>query len=142
MTGGGRRFIVSRQGRRDGVPFPGIATDVVGGGKIALPAVSERLLRRDLFNRGSWCPYCNLASELGPFSVRVVNIRSGGSYDSRVFSDAIEQGGDEVEIALAARITGVTVDVTCGTTSALNYKVPVIAFLDPERHGAGSRRQV
>jgi enoyl-[acyl-carrier-protein] reductase (NADH) len=29
----------------------------------------------------------------------------------------------------ARKITGVTVDVTCGTTNALNYKVTPIAFL-------------
>ncbi len=100
----------------------------------------------------------NLASELGPFGVRVVNIRSAGSPDSRVFREAIEQGGEKVaafiqkikddtmlkdlpsmaDIAnvavflasgLAAKITGVTVDVTCGTTAALNYKAAPIAFL-------------
>src|SRR5882757_9823390 len=31
----------------------------------------------------------NLASELGVYGVRVVNIRSGGSPDSRVFKEAI-----------------------------------------------------
>jgi enoyl-[acyl-carrier-protein] reductase (NADH) len=30
---------------------------------------------------------------------------------------------------LAGKITGVTVDVTGGTTGALNYKVPPIAFV-------------
>ena len=30
---------------------------------------------------------------------------------------------------LAGKITGVTLDVTAGTTSALNYKVPTIAFV-------------
>jgi enoyl-[acyl-carrier-protein] reductase (NADH) len=30
---------------------------------------------------------------------------------------------------MAAGITGVTVDVTCGTTTALNYKEPQIAFV-------------
>jgi 3-oxoacyl-[acyl-carrier protein] reductase len=100
----------------------------------------------------------NLASELGPFGVRVVNIRSAGSPDSRVFKEAIDQGGERaaafiekikadtmlkdlplmVDIAnvavflassMASKITGVTVDVTCGTTAALNYKVPSIAFV-------------
>jgi 3-oxoacyl-[acyl-carrier protein] reductase len=117
-------------------------------------------------NVGGFGPACcaieafsrNLASELGPFGVRVVNIRSAGSPDSRVFKDAIDQGGERVkafidkikddtmlkvlpsmaDIAnvavflssdMASRITGVTVDVTCGTTAALNYKVPPIAFL-------------
>ena len=118
-------------------------------------------------NVGGFGPACcaiegfsrNLASELGPFGVRVVNIRSGGSPDSRVFKEAIEQGGEKVtqfidklkddtmlkdlpaiaDVAnvavflasgLASKITGVTVDVTCGTTAALNYKVPQIAFLE------------
>ncbi|WP_126246968.1 SDR family NAD(P)-dependent oxidoreductase [Chitinophaga rhizosphaerae] len=100
----------------------------------------------------------NLASELGPYGVRVVNIRSGGSPDTRVFREALEQGGAEVagfldkleadtmlkkmplmeDIAQAAvflasdhasKITGVTLDVTCGTTAALNYATPKIPFL-------------
>jgi NAD(P)-dependent dehydrogenase (short-subunit alcohol dehydrogenase family) len=100
----------------------------------------------------------NLASELGPFGVRVVNIRSAGSPDSRVFKEAIDQGGERAKAfiekikddtmlkdlplmadianvavflasGLASKITGVTVDVTCGTTAALNYKVPSIAFV-------------
>lgn len=99
----------------------------------------------------------NLASELGPSGVRVVNIRSAGSPDSRPFKEALAVGGEEVseffdkikedtmlkdlplmkDIAQAAvflssnmakRITGVTIDVTAGTTSALNYKVPKIPF--------------
>ena len=32
---------------------------------------------------------------------------------------------------LAAKITGVTSDITAGTTAALNYKVPPIAFVAP-----------
>jgi enoyl-[acyl-carrier-protein] reductase (NADH) len=32
---------------------------------------------------------------------------------------------------LAASITGVTLDVTCGTTSALNCKLTPIAFVNP-----------
>jgi NAD(P)-dependent dehydrogenase (short-subunit alcohol dehydrogenase family) len=98
----------------------------------------------------------NLASEIGPFGVRVVNIRSAGSPDSRVFQEALETKDgkaffekikddtmlkdlpamdDVANVAaflassLAAKITGVTVDVTCGTTSALNYKVAPIAFV-------------
>jgi 3-oxoacyl-[acyl-carrier protein] reductase len=102
----------------------------------------------------------NLASELGPFGVRVINIRSAGSPDSHVFREAIEHGGEQAadfiqkmkddtmlkdlplmaDIAsvavflssnMAAKITGVTIDVTCGTTSALNYKIPPIAFAQP-----------
>jgi 3-oxoacyl-[acyl-carrier protein] reductase len=100
----------------------------------------------------------DLASELGPFGVRVVNIRSAGSPDSRVFREALQQGGDEatafieklkddtmlkdlpsvadianaavfLSSSMASKITGVTLDVTCGTTAALNYKVPTIAFV-------------
>jgi len=99
-----------------------------------------------------------LATELGPYGIRVVNIRSAGSPDSQVFKDAIEQGGEKArdfikkieddtmlkrmplmeDIAntaiflasyMAASITGVTVDVTCGTTTSLNYKAPPIAFI-------------
>jgi 3-oxoacyl-[acyl-carrier protein] reductase len=117
-------------------------------------------------NVGGFGPACcaiesfsrNLASELGPFGVRVVNIRSAGSPDSRVFKEAVEQNREQAagfirkmtddtmlktlpamsDIAnaavflasgLAAKITGVTLDVTCGTTAALNYKVPDIAFV-------------
>lgn len=94
----------------------------------------------------------NLASELGIYGVRVVNIRSGGSPDSKVFKDAIasdpvamqsilgKMEGDTMlkklplmeDIAnaavflasgMAGKITGVTVDVTCGTTAGLNYRV-------------------
>jgi len=94
----------------------------------------------------------NLASELGSYGVRVVNIRSGGSPDSAVFKEAIEKFPDIMKGVLhgmeedtmlkklpsladiantavflasdmAASITGVTVDVTSGTTAALNYRV-------------------
>ena len=34
---------------------------------------------------------------------------------------------------LADKITGVTLDITAGTTSALNYKVPSIAFVKRSR---------
>jgi 3-oxoacyl-[acyl-carrier protein] reductase len=93
----------------------------------------------------------NLASELGPHGVRVVNIRSGGSPDSQVFQRAQEHDPEGMkrvlrsmeddtmlkrlplmqDIAntalflasdLAQSITGVTVDVTCGTTAALNHR--------------------
>jgi 3-oxoacyl-[acyl-carrier protein] reductase len=93
----------------------------------------------------------NLASENGRYGVRVVNIRSGGSPDSQVFKEAIENYPEEMkhvltsmendtmlkklprmaDIAnvavflasnLAGGITGVTVDVTCGTTAGLNYR--------------------
>jgi len=99
-----------------------------------------------------------LASELGAYGIRVVNIRSGGSPDSQPFVDAIAHGGQKAvdfikkieddtmlkkkpvmnDIAnaavflaseMAAGITGVTIDVTCGTTTALNYKAPGIAFV-------------
>ena len=117
-------------------------------------------------NAGGFGPACRLiesfslglATELGKYGVRVVNIRSAGSPDSQVFKDAMAQGGDKAkdfikkieddtmlkkiplmkDIAntavflasdMAAGITGVTVDVTCGTTTALNYKAPPIAFV-------------
>ena len=109
---------------------------------------------------GGFAPACaaletfsrNLAAELGVYGVRVVNIRSGGSPDSRVFKEAREKYPDEMlavlgkmesdtmlkklplmkDIAnlavflssdLASAITGVTVDITSGTTAGLNYKV-------------------
>jgi 3-oxoacyl-[acyl-carrier protein] reductase len=97
------------------------------------------------------CLSRNLATELGVYGVRAVNIRSGGSPDSRVFAEALAANPDSMrpfletiandtmlkrlplmaDIAntavflasgMAAGITGVTVDVTCGTTAALNYK--------------------
>ena len=107
----------------------------------------------------------NLAAELGVYGVRVVNIRSGGSPDSKVFKDAIEFGGEQVpeflkklrddtmlkklplmkDIAntavflasnMAATITGCTIDVTAGTTGAINYDVTQIAFLK-DRNSVG-----
>ncbi len=109
---------------------------------------------------GGFAPACSavenfsrtLASELGVYGIRVINIRSGGSPDSRVFKEAFEMNPvgagavfeqmkkdtmlkkqpPMIDIAntavflcsgLAASITGVTVDVTCGTTAALNYRV-------------------
>ncbi|HZY82716.1 MAG TPA: SDR family oxidoreductase [Cyclobacteriaceae bacterium] len=94
----------------------------------------------------------NLASESGKYGIRVVNIRSGGSPDSAVFKQAQESApeimkpildqmkndtmlkelplmADIANVAtflcspLAAKITGVTVDVTSGTTAALNYRM-------------------
>jgi 3-oxoacyl-[acyl-carrier protein] reductase len=109
---------------------------------------------------GGFAPACcaieglsrNLASELGIYGIRVVNIRSGGSPDSNVFKDAITNNPKEMEpiiksmeadtmlkqlplmadIAnvavflssdLAGKITGVTIDVTAGTTAGLNYRM-------------------
>lgn len=94
----------------------------------------------------------NLAGELGAYGVRVVNIRSGGSPDSKVFKEAIEGHPEEMKpilekmendtmlkklplmeditntavflaSSMAGKITGVTIDVTAGTTSALNYRM-------------------
>lgn len=94
----------------------------------------------------------NLASELGIYGVRVLNIRSGGSPDSRIFKDAIDKHPEVMSQVIrqmeedtmlkkmpmmadiantavflasdhAAKITGITVDVTSGTTAALNYRV-------------------
>lgn len=93
----------------------------------------------------------NLAGEIGKYGVRVVNIRSGGSPDSKVFADAIAAHPDAMKVVLermendtmlkklplmadiantavflssgmAAAITGVTVDASCGTTAGLNYR--------------------
>jgi 3-oxoacyl-[acyl-carrier protein] reductase len=93
----------------------------------------------------------NLAGENGLYGVRVVNIRSGGSPDSLVFKTAIENYPEEMKVILgkmeadtmlkklpqmadianvavflasdlAGKITGVTVDVTAGTTAGLNYR--------------------
>jgi enoyl-[acyl-carrier-protein] reductase (NADH) len=90
----------------------------------------------------------NLASELGPYGVRVVNIRSAGSPDSRPFAEALAKMPDFLnpilkrmeddtmlkklplmeDIAntavflaspLAGKITGVTIDVTVGTTTQI-----------------------
>jgi 3-oxoacyl-[acyl-carrier protein] reductase len=97
------------------------------------------------------CLARNLAAEVGSYGIRVVNLRSGGSPDSAVFKGAIDHdpvGMDGilrqmeedtmlkklplmVDIAdvavflasdLARMITGVTVDVTAGTTAGLNYR--------------------
>jgi NAD(P)-dependent dehydrogenase (short-subunit alcohol dehydrogenase family) len=99
----------------------------------------------------------NLASELGVYGVRVVNIRSGGSPDSKVFKEMIDNHPDVMEPVLknmkgdtmlkrlplmadiantavflasdlAGMITGVTVDVTGGTTAGLNYKVSPLSL--------------
>jgi NAD(P)-dependent dehydrogenase (short-subunit alcohol dehydrogenase family) len=99
--------------------------------------------------------YRNLAAELGIYGIRVINMRSAGSPDSKVFKNAIDtmpdvmapilkkMEGDTMlktlplmaDIAnvavflssdLAGKITGVTVDVTCGTTAGLNYRVEPI----------------
>jgi NAD(P)-dependent dehydrogenase (short-subunit alcohol dehydrogenase family) len=109
---------------------------------------------------GNFAPACsavetfskNLAAELGIYGIRVVNIRSGGSPDSKVFKDAIESNPEAMQHLLqsmeadtmlkklplmddianaavflasdmAGKITGVTLDVTCGTTAGLNYKM-------------------
>jgi len=100
----------------------------------------------------------NLAAELGIYGIRVVNIRSGGSPDSQVFQHAIDQFPDVMkdvlremkadtmlkrlplmaDIAntavflasdLARMITGVTVDVTGGTTAGLNYRMAAVDTL-------------
>jgi len=99
--------------------------------------------------------YRNLAAELGIYGIRVVNMRSAGSPDSKVFKHAIDtmpdvmtpilkkMEGDTMlktlplmaDIAnvavflssdLAGKITGVTIDITCGTTAGLNYRVDTI----------------
>ncbi|MBZ4191737.1 SDR family NAD(P)-dependent oxidoreductase [Niabella beijingensis] len=96
----------------------------------------------------------NLAAEVGPYGVRVMNIRSGGSPDSNVFrefSSMYPEQSEEVlgkmrndtmlktlpemqDIAhaavficspLAPTLTGTTIDLTVGTTSALNHRTAV-----------------
>ena len=93
----------------------------------------------------------NLAVELGVHGVRVVNIRSASSPDSRPFKEAMAAQpeifkseisrmeadtmikelpliADIANIAvflasdMAAKITGVTIDATVGTTAGLNYR--------------------
>lgn len=101
----------------------------------------------------------DLASEVGVHGIRVVNIRSGGSPDSRPFMEAIANDPEKANVFLtkmkadtmlkdlprmadianiavflasdmAAKITGVTIDATVGTTAALNYKMTEIAFVE------------
>lgn len=98
----------------------------------------------------------NLASEVGVYGIRAVNIRSGGSPDSKIFKDALASAPEVMKRVLgtmksdtmlkelpamadianlavflaspmAGKITGVTVDVTAGTTAALNYRSDSIA---------------
>ncbi len=99
----------------------------------------------------------NLAAELGPYGIRVVNIRSAGSPDSRVFREATVNYPEEMKTVIgkleddtmlkklpamrdiantavflasdmAGKITGVTIDVSCGTVSALNYRALGVPF--------------
>ena len=99
----------------------------------------------------------DLAAEVGPHGVRVINMRSAGSPDSRVFQEAV--AGSQGELAkaviqklandtmlkklpliddianvalflssgMAGKITGVTIDVTSGT-SGINHKTTAIPF--------------
>jgi 3-oxoacyl-[acyl-carrier protein] reductase len=128
----GSGVILSLTATPGGVAYPGV------GGFSAACCAMESLS-------------ANLAAEVGPHGVRVVNIRSAGSPDSKVFKDAIAGAPDEMKIILgkmendtmlktlplmndiantavflasdmAGKITGVTVDVTCGTTAGLNYR--------------------
>jgi NAD(P)-dependent dehydrogenase (short-subunit alcohol dehydrogenase family) len=93
----------------------------------------------------------HLAVELGVYGIRVVNIRSGGSPDSRPFREAMETNPEIMDVVLgkmradtmlkrqppmadianiavflasdmAATITGVTIDATAGTTTGINYR--------------------
>ncbi len=114
---------------------------------------------------GGFAPTCaaieslsrNLAVEFGVYGIRSVNIRSGGSPDSKVFKDAIASQPELMKTILntmeadtslkklammeditntavflvsdmAAKITGVTIDITVGTTAGLNYRVGLPAF--------------
>jgi NAD(P)-dependent dehydrogenase (short-subunit alcohol dehydrogenase family) len=98
-----------------------------------------------------------LACELGVYGIRVVNIRSGGSPDSMVFKEAIARNPEGMALLIrkmeedtmlkkmplmadianaavflasdmAGKITGVTLDITAGTTTGLNYKMGPIPF--------------
>jgi 3-oxoacyl-[acyl-carrier protein] reductase len=98
------------------------------------------------------CFSSNLAGEMGIYGIRAVNMRSAGSPDSALFKGALEQFPEVMKPALekmendtmlkrlplmadianvavflasdlARGITGVTVDVTCGTTAGLNYRM-------------------
>jgi 3-oxoacyl-[acyl-carrier protein] reductase len=109
--------------------------------------------------------YRNLAAELGIYGVRAVNIRSGGSPDSKVFADAIAGNPEGMAVVLrtmeadtmlkqlplmadiantavflasdmAGKITGVTVDVTCGTTAGLNYRAAAISSKERTNYGS------
>jgi enoyl-[acyl-carrier-protein] reductase (NADH) len=111
---------------------------------ILIQAALRRLVLHRKFSR-------SLASELGIYGVRVVNIRSDGSPDSKVFADAIARYPKEMKSILlkmegdtmlkklplmtdianaavflssdmAGKITGVTIDITSGTTAGLNYR--------------------
>lgn len=99
----------------------------------------------------------NLAVEFGVYGIRSVNIRSGGSPDSKVFKDAIASQPEVMKTVLssmegdtmlkklsmmeditnaavflvsdlAATITGVTLDMTAGTTGGLNHRISIPAF--------------
>ncbi len=99
----------------------------------------------------------NLAVEFGIYGIRSVNIRSCGSPDSKVFADTIAAKPELMKTILATMeadtmvkklammadiantavflvsdaaqmITGVTIDVTGGTTAGLNYRVDKPAF--------------
>jgi 3-oxoacyl-[acyl-carrier protein] reductase len=133
-----RGVILSLTATPGGIGYPGV------GGFGPMCAAVESLSR-------------NLAAELGPYGIRVVNIRSGGSPDSKPFTDAIQHLGDVARKIInrlegdtmlktlplmedignvaaflasdkAGKITGVTIDVTCGTTSAINHRTDTIPF--------------
>lgn len=142
-TAAGRQMVKQRSGvilSLTATPG-GIGYPLVGGFGPSCCAIES-------FSRG-------LASELGPYGVRVVNIRSAGSPDSHPFLDAINSNAPEVPLFLdklkndtmlktlpamadiantavflssemAGKITGITLDVTAGTTAALNYNMMTI----------------
>jgi len=99
----------------------------------------------------------NLAVEFGIYGVRSVNIRSSGSPDSKVFKDAIVSQPEVIKTVLrtmeadtmlkklamleditntalflvsdlATTITGITIDMTVGTTGGLNHRIGTPAF--------------
>ena len=121
----------------------GIAYPLTGGFGIACGAM-------EIFSR-------QLASEVGVYGIRVISIRSAGSPDSKVFEDAIASNPEGMATILktmeddtmlkklplmiditntavflasdmAGNITGVTIDVTGGTISGINYRMGPVPF--------------
>lgn len=110
-------------------------------------------------NVGGFGPACaalenfmnHLAVEFGVYGIRAVNIRSGGSPDSKPFREFFEKDPESYNVVIdrmkadtmlkelpsrndianiavflasdmASKITGVTIDATVGTTAGLNYR--------------------
>jgi peroxiredoxin len=67
---------------KPGDRFPDLTVSVAGGGDIELPGALAGSFGIVLFNRGSWCPYCNAqlrafqraSDSLGQLGARVVSL--------------------------------------------------------------------